>query len=468
MNRYSKIPYEWFQFQNKPAYFATYFGDIYFGSLLECPGYDGGFFIVQNDKLRKAIELTPTERTPEKFRELGWEIKDYRIIKRVLDASTNFRHAPVKSLHFSGQQFSQMYVFGAAASTFCVFGDRAKVFRQAEYNPPTGFEIFDDKYKSFFEKFPAALMSISGFESRNRDIEAYLDDEWRTYKDAYTPVIPVRHINIQFYLQELFQHLSEQVIKNEYRYNLFNLFCKNLQKQLSSQPDQIATLVSFNYDTILDHFIGLFSSPFRTMNDYFDWQNRNIILFKPHGSCNWGWRFGRDKIGSRNSFQLVSDLWKEKIEPWHIHYELIGNPAETVEYGSWGIESANSIHDNGRYTLNKNLIEIIPKNSNAPYLPALLLPYRDKDEFVMPYQQQLALKSCFSQIQELFLIGWKGNEEFFNRQLKSNAHNLKKIVIVNPYPAEVKLNLLKTGFDLTRFEIVEVKDFETFVLDRIK
>lgn len=467
MNKYSKIPYQWFQLQNGPAYFITYFGDIYFGSLWECPGYDDGFFIVQNDKRRKAIDLAPDERTPEKFRELGWEIRDYRTIKKILNGNESFRHSPVKPLHFSGQQFHQMYVFGAAASTFCVFGDRARVFRQAEYNPPTGFEIFDDKYKPFFEKYPAALMSISGFESRNRDIEGYLDDEWCEYKDTYTPEIPARHINIQFYLQELFRHLSEEVIKNEYRYNLFNLFCGNLQKQLRKQPDQVATLVSFNYDVILDHFIEVFSSPFRTMNDYFDWHNRNIILFKPHGSCNWGWRFRKDKVGNLSAFQLINDLWNKKLEPWQIYYELIGNPAETVEYGSWGIESANNIHDNGRYSLNKNLIEITPKNSSSLYLPALLLPYRDKDEFVMPYQQQLALTSCLDEVKELFLIGWKGNEALFNRKLKAHSHNLKKITIVNTNPNEVKQNLVKAGIDLSRFEIEEVKDFETFVLQRM-
>ncbi|MFZ6011420.1 MAG: hypothetical protein ACOYXT_13815 [Bacteroidota bacterium] len=467
MNKYSKIPYQWFQLQNRPAYFITYFGDIYFGSLWECPGYDSGFFIVQNDKRRKAIDLAPDERTPEKFREVGWEIRDYRTIKKILNGNESFRHSPVKPLHFSGQQFNQMYVFGAAASTFCVFGDRARVFRQAEYNPPTGFEIFDDKYKPFFEKYPAALMSISEFESKNRDIEGCLDEEWCAYKDTYTPEIPARHINIQFYLQELFHCLSEEVINKEYRYNLFNLFCKNLQKQLSKQPDQVATLVSFNYDTILDHSIGLFSSPFGTMNDYFDWHHRNMILFKPHGSCNWGWKFGKNNIGNRSTPQLVKDLWDEKIEPWQIYYELIGNLTETVEYGSWGVESGNNIHDNGRYSLNKNLIEIIPKNSSAPYLPALLLPYRDKDEFVLPYQQQFALTSCLDQIKGLFLIGWKGNEALFNRKLKAHAHNLRKITIVNPNPDEVKQNLVKAGIDLSRFETVEVKDFETFVLQRM-
>ena len=465
MSNYSKIPYQWFQFQNKAAYFITYFGDIYYGSLWDCPGYDDGFFIVQKDKVREAIKLSPEERTPEKFRELGWEIRDYRIIKKILNDSESFSHSTVESLHFSGQQFNQMYVFGAAASTYCVFGERAKLFREAEYNPPTGFEIFDDKYKRIFEKYPAALLSIPDFESKQRDIEGCLDDEWCGHRDVYTPDVAARHINIQFYLQELFQLLSEQVIEHEYRYNLFNLFCRKLQKQLSSDQDQIATLVSFNYDNILDHFIGSFSSPFGSMNDYIDWHNRNMILFKPHGSCNWGWKVQHTAVRNQNTSQFAGNLWDAKIEPWQVYYELIGNLDETVEFGSWGMESGNNIHRNGRYTLNKNLITLIPKESSAPYLPALLLPYRDKDEFVIPYQQHYALTACMEKIQELFLIGWKGNEALFNRKLKNYAHHLKKVTIVNPRPEEVRRNLLKAGLDLDRFEIEEVYNFETFVLE---
>lgn len=83
----------------------------------------------------------------------------------------------------------------------------------------------------------------------------------------------------------------------------------------------------------------------------------------------------------------------------------------------------------------------------------------------MPYQMQRALTECFSGVHELFLIGWKGNEEVFNTRLKTHAHRLRKITIVNPKAAEVRQNLERAGVDLSRCEVNEISDFETFVLN---
>ena len=120
----------------------------------------------------------------------------------------------------------------------------------------------------------------------------------------------------------------------------------------------------------------------------------------------------------------------------------------------------------GKYSLNKDLIRRISVSDNQSlHYPALLLPYRDKDEFVMPYQMQHALTQYFNGVSELFLIGWKGNEEVFNTRLKTHAHRLRKITIVNPKAAEVRENLERAGFDLSRYEMNEISDFETFVLN---
>jgi len=198
------------------------------------------------------------------------------------------------------------------------------------------------------------------------------------------------------------------------------------------------------------------------MEDYFDWDSRNMVLFKPHGSANWGWKFKNGNLVNNNRFEIINQLFKRKIEPWEIYYKLLGDISETVESSSWGLA--------GKYSLNKNLIKIISREEDphSLYHPALLLPYRDKDEFVMPYQMQHAMTSCFNQISELFLIGWKGNEDQFNQKLKNNANSLRKITIVNPHAAEVKSNLEKAGFDLSQYDMKEIKTFENFVLSHLE
>jgi hypothetical protein len=73
--------------------------------------------------------------------------------------------------------------------------------------------------------------------------------------------------------------------------------------------------------------------------------------------------------------------------------------------------------------------------------PALLLPYRDKDEFTMPKSHYFALTGYMGNVENLIIIGWKGNEAAFNKLLGIHATGIKKIVIVDPYPAVVKANI---------------------------
>lgn len=461
----AKIPPHLWDFQNHSALFITYYGNIYEGSLWNCPGYEGGFFIIPANSLQETMKLSDAERTPDRYRKLGWEIKDYRIIRKVIDREQRFAETPIVPIHSTGQKFSKMFVFGAGASSYSVFGEGASSFRTSSYCPPTGYEIFHEKFNDLCEKYPGVMQSLAEFNFRKNDIEGCLEEEWGKYRDYYNPQVTARHINIQFYLQELFSKLSAEVVKRTVRDNLYSLFVRRLQDSLTSpMTNERAVFVSFNYDTILDSFVETFSRPFQDHTDYIDWHSREIVLFKPHGSCNWGWKFRPDRIYSTDRDQQVNELFNKKTEPAQIYFNLLGAPSETVERNSWGTEAMLNLDRKGRYSINKNRIEIIPKGSQDPFYPALLLPYRDKDEFVMPYQHHHALDFCLGHVKELYLIGWKGNEELFNRRLKEKASSLTKIVIVNPNSDEVKNHLTMAGLDLKKYEIREVNNFEDFVL----
>jgi len=95
-----------------------------------------------------------------------------------------------------------------------------------------------------------------------------------------------------------------------------------------------------------------------------------------------------------------------------------------------------------------------------------LIPHQDKDEFVMPYFHQDSMRSISSDVEELFIIGWKGKEDVFNRFINKRLSNLKKIIIVSPHEkenGEITKELQK--YDKYRgAEIEVIHDFETFVL----
>lgn len=465
MNNRIEIPSKWWKYNNTPAHFITYFGEIYYGYIWQSQEYPDRFFIVQKDKIRTIQELKPEEKTLEKYQQLGREIKDTQLIKDIIEGELG-NEIEFKQLRYSDQQFKKMFVFGAAASAFCTFGEARKKFRESTLSPPTGFEIFDEKYEEFVSQYPAAKLSIPLFESKDKNIEECMEDEWQTFKSYYSPQVAIRHINIQFYLQSLFKAISKEVTEKQYRYNLYSLFLNKFQKYLAANPKEIVSCVSFNYDTILDNFISqIYRYPLNKMDDYIDWDTRNILLFKPHGSCNWGWKLKKEQLNGNTQETIANALYEGGLEPWEIYFRIIGNYDEVIAQNTWGHEYHNDKHARGRFTINKNLIEQIPENTQDIYFPSLLIPYRDKDEMTMPYDHFNAMKHSIGEVEELYLIGWKGNEDLFNRQFKQ-AHRLNKIVIVNPQAEIVKCNLSKY-IDLSQIKVEVIKDFESFIIDHL-
>lgn len=462
-----QIPFEWNEFYNHSAYFITYYGDVYFGFIAECPGYDDRFYIIQNDKSSTWRGLKPEHRVPEVYRSLGWEIRDPDIIKQKPikgDANSKLGGYNEYASHSrNGDGYDRMFIFGAGASAFCTFDDKKTVLHSSKLRPPIGFEIFDEDYQPFCDKYPGVKLTIPAYEAIGRDIEECMEYEWQNFKNSYNPGLLKRHINVQYYLHKLFTAISDDVVKNHSRKNLYSLFANKLQQHyfLPQNKKKKFSIISFNYDTILDHYLEqMFETKFQTMNDYFNY-NSNFLYFKPHGSCNWGWKFRDDRINKlpRNT-GVAGALYSGNIENWQIYYHYLGDISENLAENSWGYELELNPNRLGKFTLNKNRIEVM---NDGKYYPALLLPYRDKDEFVMHYDHQSAMKTALGEAEEVYLIGWKGNEDVFNRQWALHKNKLKKIVIADPQAEIVKQNLSK-HFDLSKFEIELVNDFETFVL----
>ena len=129
---------------------------------------------------------------------------------------------------------------------------------------------------------------------------------------------------------------------------------------------------------------------------------------------------------------------------------------------SFGMESSINKNRLGKFTIDKSKLSIIDTNNLLDYFPALLLPYRDKDEFTMPLRHFINMQFYFQYVETLVIIGWKGNEEAFNRQLLQHAQRIKKVVIADPDANTVIKNLEPL---LSKFNIKPVvyNNFEHFV-----
>jgi hypothetical protein len=467
------VPFEWMapaRSNVPPPYWITYFGDIYSGTYIDFHQANDRFFILSNNQFHDYQALKT--HTLEAYQKIAWEIRDPKIIYKYIPRTEALGNETMPQSYSRdwNKKMKRMFIFGAGASAFCSFNDTQDLINNSVLKPPTGYEIFDGRFDPISLKYAGAIASIPDFEAMERDIEGCLEDDWSFIRNSYSPHITARHLNIQFYLQNLFSQISEEVTQKYFRYNLYARLANKLLNAISGGNEQVS-IVSFNYDTILDTFLErAMQVKFSKMSDYIDSKRNNILLLKPHGSSNWGWPFMMERIGNMNGKSLPEFLYEKKYVPSYIYYYLLGDYKKMIWEKSWGYEQDMNPNNMGRFTINKNVIEVIDKLSQKKYLPALQLPYRDKDEFVMPFTHYEALTNAFRETEELFLIGWKGNEDGFNRLMKTHAYGIKKIVIVNPDSATVIKNLsqyinLSGGQNSPTIEIVP--GFKEFVIDKL-
>ncbi len=274
-------------------------------------------------------------------------------------------------------------------------------------------------------------------------------------------------MNIQYYLRDLLSEVSENTIAEYSRTNLYSMFVTKIQAYLESvnRTKNGLSLVSFNYDTILDHYLNRsLGMGFDTMDDYIMEGSGRVRLFKPHGSCNWGWPLREfSDVGPDADISKV--IFDNKLYPSEVYFRLCGDFDQTLVPNSWGMEHRHLDNKKGRFSINRNLIQ--PTQSGKHYFPALLMPYRDKDEFVMPYDHFYSMIYAMNDVEDLFIIGWKGNERLFNKYQVAEMQNLKRVIIADPDIKGVKKNL-KPLLDKYDPEVIPVKGgFDEFVRKRM-
>ena len=62
----------------------------------------------------------------------------------------------------------------------------------------------------------------------------------------------------------------------------------------------------------------------------------------------------------------------------------------------------------------------------------MLLPYNEKDEFVMPFFHVHHLDQILKQVEEIYIIGWKGEEQTMMNKFKAIIGECKvKITVID-------------------------------------
>jgi len=454
------IPYRLERYRENTANFVTYYGDIYPGYIYEFQEITDRFYIIPRYYTTSLNELRQTNKiTTEELDKIGWGIKDHEIIVDIIeDTSIGIDNIIVEPSINGRQLWSKMFVFGAGASAHCVPKSEVLRLENSRYRPPEGAGLFNANFRQIIENYSGVKLLLSSLKRANNDVEAFLESEWGNIRDTYNPSVLARHISIIFYLQQLFCEVSNEIIGEFYDCNLYSTLIDNIQKDLKGKISERVAFVNFNYDTILDHYIAShFRQTFENIDDYINYNSEQFLYFKPHGSSNWGWKF-KSEIAFDKCNNICDFFFNESVTLADIYYRHLGNVNEMVHKRSWAMDK--------KYTINKNKIEIIKDDYPRRYFPSILIPYRDKDEFVMPYSHTQAMDKFMHDMEDLFLIGWKGNEDKFNKLL-GKASKLKRIIIVNPDEEGVLNNLSKYLGDVPtmrkKYEITHFDTFEHFV-----
>lgn len=447
------------------SYYFTIYGEVYSGEVFDEPKFPNHHVIIQRTKIRDYNELNNQEKTLEKIGEFGWALPKNIIadvVQITKEESDSLRHRQNTKSWYQYDR-SVMFLFGAGASANCVFGADKDSFKQDILCPPLGTALFNKKFKKLYSKYPGAVDSLHFLQDENgTDVEALLEDEWKEISQFGNELIIRRHINIQYYLQELLKTISQHVIDGYNSKNLFAVMADKLSKKHHRNKNFKPSFVSFNQDTILDKFLSkYFDLSFSSLEDYVRVNENPFCLFKPHGSWNWGWKFPDLKSKSITTSQW---LFQDKVNYHKLYYELLGDYRNMLDWESYAIEYQMSRNNVGKHKVNKSNLSVIIPGAENIYFPALLLPYRDKDEFTMPSSHYYDLYQCIGYAETLIIIGWKGNEFYFNKLLQSNGNKIKKIVIADPSPENVKKQLsflIEKGIEIVDY----AGGFEDFVFN---
>jgi hypothetical protein len=188
---------------------------------------------------------------------------------------------------------------GAGASFDCC---SRRVADQASWRAPLVTELFAERFARVLSNYPLAQTAAARLRPLMNEGSVALEDHLRSFlRDSPEEHRRKQYWEIPLYLQDLLASCSEDYALELDAYD-------RLIDTVLIHP--AVAFVSFNYDVLLDRTLAKFD-PLDTMASYFGSDDRNWILFKPHGSIVWSRCIAGGKLitsGSGGFGALARDL----------------------------------------------------------------------------------------------------------------------------------------------------------------
>lgn len=290
-----------------------------------------------------------------------------------------------------------MVVFGAGASYDSIdvkppgSGNPGWVIDE-EFRPPLakhlfGFRgLFADAMANFPKLQPIVPILRHAGTKNVETILRELQEEANAYPERLRQLMAVRYY-LHFVIWEC-ERRWKSVAKQVTNY-------KSLLDQINRwrKPDETVCLVTFNYDTLLEHAMSVVGPTIAELKDYVVGKS-NFKVFKLHGSVNWArlvqwpppsaganaWQIAQSHIDQAADLNITDQFVQINEHPC----------------GSW----------EGKHGL----------------VPAIAIPVEKKSSFECPQWQLDGLEKLLPTVDKLVLIGWRATEDHF---LELLARHLK-------------------------------------------
>lgn len=374
-------------------------------------------YITQDYELEKYFIVFPNQENRNRpAREVGFPVKLDQIVFWDIYIPESIRNTNTYLIK-GNTKAKKMIILGAGASYDYSYDLPTK----EKINVPLTRDLFSDSFEEILRKYPGAAdlsSEISLLINAGGDLESYFENQWKKIETDYNPVLLNKLINTQYYIHELFKTKSDEAggIRKSNYYNLVKL----AHDYSIANSGEVIPFVTFNYDTLLEQSIERhYSTKFYDISDYTDIDKRTLLVFKPHGSANWAKKF---KLGLCSANYLKNNV------------HTIDALASTLYRERKSLLEINN-HIHGPITLDIRNPNPSVKNNEYYnyYYPWLLIPYKNKDEFMMPEQHEVVLEHAMDSVSELLIIGWKGTEHKFQSLMKRKLGNRTiKITLIEP------------------------------------
>ena len=289
-----------------------------------------------------------------------------------------------------------LVIFGAGASydSDPAFPPGGHPSSNEDARPPLARELFSPRFGHYLRILPAAAGLLPQLrragDSVEQELEAIRGDASR-YEH-----LPRQLAALRCYIREVVLGCDNAWWERADGLTNYTALMQSIERWRQDRAQRVS-LVTFNYDTLLDRACRSILPAFTltTVASYI--ADTHYKLIKLHGSVDWYRRIRSPELPGplAASFTIQRDR------------ELVSiPPEEAIDY---------FIDHAGQWTLADDFVRQTQRETPWPYFPAISIPTATKadSDFECPLEHLDTVAAALATVTHLLVIGWRGAEDHF-------------------------------------------------------